>query len=260
MMLVAITRGVSPSINRCELTDLERVPIDLEMARQQHRRYEAALESLGVEVRPLAAEAELPDSVFVEDTAVVLDECAVITRPGAASRRPETASIAHALAPHRNLFHVRAPGTLDGGDVLCLGKRVYVGLSMRSNQSGVDQLQAFLVRYGYAVAAIRLAGCLHLKSAVTQVAADTLLINPACTPKAHFSGMKFIEVDPAEPRAANALMIAERVIYQPAFPKTCRRLEQSGMQVMLVDGSELGKAEGGLTCCSLIFKAEAGCM
>jgi len=254
-MLIAITRRVSPAINQCELTNLERVPIDLETARRQHRQYESVLASLGVEVRSLPAEADLPDSVFVEDTAVILDECAVLTRSGAGSRRPEVESIASALAPYRKLFFIGAPGTLDGGDVLVVGKNVYVGLSTRSNQPAIEQLQDFLASYGYHVHGVRVTGCLHLKSALTQVAAQTLLVNPAWVGLDHFSGMQFIEVDPSEPYAANALRIGEVVIYQPAYPKTRQRLEQAGIRVVLVDESELGKAEGALTCCSLIFSS-----
>jgi dimethylargininase len=253
-MFIAITRGVSPSINECELTHLGRVAIDLDIARRQHRQYEAALASLGVEVHALPAEPDLPDSVFVEDTAVVLDECAIITRPGAASRRAETASIARALAPYRKLLYIQPPGLIDGGDVLCVGWRVYVGLSTRSNGNALEQMQALLGPYGYSVQGVPVAACLHLKTAVTQVAADTLLISPAWVAKERFSDVQFIEVDPSEPFASNGLMVGEAVLYQPAYPRTRERLEQAGIKTVLVDASELGKAEAALTCCSLIFK------
>ncbi len=252
-MLIAITRAVSPSINHCELTHLGRTPINFETARRQHHQYETLLESLGVEVHSLSADPDLPDSAFVEDTAIVLDECAIITRPGAESRRPETAPIARALAPYRNLVHIQPPGIIDGGDVLRVDKRLYVGLSTRSNQSAIDQMQAALAPYGYAVKGIEIANCLHLKTAVTQVATNTLLINPAWVDKSHFPSMNFIEVDPAEPFAANTLLIGDTVVYQPAYPKTRQRLEEAGLRLALVDASELGKAEGALTCCSLVF-------
>ena len=253
-MLIAITRLVSPAIDRCELTHLERIPVDLERARLQHHAYEETLRGLGVEVHSLPEEPHLPDSVFVEDTAVVLDECALLTRPGADSRQPETESIARALAPYRKLFNIQAPGTLDGGDVLTVGKTIFVGLSCRSNQAAIDQMQAFLKPYGYTVKGIRVTGCLHLKSAVTQVAASTLLVNPAWVDKVNFPGMKFIEIDPSEQYAANALMVGGTVLYQPAYPKTQARLEAAGIYPILVDESELGKAEGALTCCALIFQ------
>ena len=252
-MLIAILRAVSPAIDRCELTHLARLPIDLETARGQHDRYADVLRSLGVEVHLLPAETGLPDSVFVEDAAVVLDECALITRPGAASRRSETKSIAEALAPYRQLFVIRSPGTLDGGDVLTVGKDIHVGLSTRSNRPAIQQMQALLAPYGYTLRGVKVLGCLHLKSAVTQVAVDTLLVNPEWVEKSSFPGMQVIEVDPSEPYAANALWIGGVVLYQPAFPKTRERLERAGIHLSLVDESELGKAEGALTCCSLRF-------
>jgi dimethylargininase len=252
--LIAITRPVSPSIDRCELTNLGRIPIDLPRAIAQHHNYEETLKSLGVEVFPLPAAPHLPDAVFVEDAAVVLDECAIITRPGADSRKPETGSVAQALAAYRILYTIQAPGTLDGGDVLVAGRSIWVGLSTRSNQPTIDQIQTYLRPYSYAVRGVAVYGCLHLKSAVTRLAEDTLLINPAWVDKADFQGMRFIEVDPSEPYAANALLVGETVLYQPAFPKTRLRLEAAGIHPLLVDQSELAKAEGALTCCSLIFE------
>ena len=253
-MFIAITRPVSRSIADCELTHHERKPIELENARLQHHANEQTLRSLGVEVVSLPEEPRLPGAVFVEDAAVVLDECAIITRPGADSRKPETESIARALAPYRKLFPIQSPGTVDGGDVLVVGKAVFVGLSGRSNRPAIDQMQIMLAPYGYSVHGVTVSGCLHLKSAVTQAAQDTLLINPAWADKANFTGMKFIEVDPSEPYAANALLIGKAVLYQPAYPKTLARLEAAGIHPVIVDQSELAKAEGALTCCSLIFR------
>ena len=254
IMLIAITRRLSRSISNCELTHLERIPIDFERACRQHQGYEQTLRGLGVEVHSLPEEPELPDSVFVEDTAIVLDECALLTRPGAASRRPETESIARALAPYRKQFTIQAPGTLDGGDVLVVGRTIFVGLSSRSNQAAIDQVQELLAPYDYTVKGVQVTGCLHLKSAVTQVGADMLLVNPAWIDKAHFPGMKIIEIDPSEAYAANALLVGGTVITQPAYPKTQARLEAAGIHPVLVDESELGKAEGALTCCSLLFR------
>jgi dimethylargininase len=252
-MLIAITRQVSPAINQCELTNLERSPIDLVRARSQHHNYEEALRGLHVTVQSLPEEPSLPDSVFVEDAAVVLDECAILTRPGAESRQPEVESIAMALAPYRRLYPVKAPGTLDGGDVLAVGKTIFVGISSRSNQAAIDQMAAFLNPYGYSIKGIQVTGCLHLKSAVTLVSDDTLLINPAWADNANFHGMNFIEIDSSEKYAANALLVGDSLLYQPAYPRTLERLEAQGIHPVLVDESELGKAEGALTCCSLIF-------
>jgi dimethylargininase len=253
-MLLAITRQISPRFNECELTHLDRQPIDLNLARAQHREYEAALRELGCEVISLPPETALPDSVFVEDVALVFDEVAIITRPGADSRKPEVESIARAVRPYRMLCTIEAPGTLDGGDVLCVGKIVYIGLSSRSNRSAVVQTQTFLAPYGYTVKGVEVTGCLHLKSAVTQVSEDTLLINPAWVDRSIFGAMKFIEVDESEPSAANAVWIDDMVIYPSGYPKTQQRLEEAGLRLRIIDATEVSKAEGAVTCCSLIFE------
>lgn len=252
-MFIAITREVCARITECELTHLAREPINLERARAQHHQYEELLAELGCKLIRLPAEQELPDSVFVEDAALVLDEIAVITRPGAVSRRAETASIAAALMPYRKLVYIETPGTLDGGDVLRVNKTLYVGLSARSNPEGIEQLRRILAAFGYSVTAVELHDCLHLKSAVTQVADSMLLINRAWLDARVFVSWKLIEVDPSEPFAANSLLIGNTVIYPEAFPKTRKRLEAKGIKVRTVDASELAKAEGGVTCCSLIF-------
>lgn len=255
-MFTAITRAVSRSILNCELTHLERVPIDLERARLQHQVYEETLRTLGVKVHQLPEEPDLPDSVFVEDTAIILDECAILTRPGADSRKAEVESMARALKPYRKLFPVQAPGTVDGGDVLVVGKRIWIGLTTRSNNSAIKQIQAFLKPHGYSVQGVPVSGCLHLKSAICQATEKTLLINPAWVQKSDFPGLDLIDIDPSEPAAANILRVGEQVIYQPVFPRTLELLQGCGINPVFVDASELAKAEGALTCCSLIFKTE----
>ena len=252
-MRIAITRPVSASIGRCELTHLDRQPIDVDRARAQHHRYEQALAALGCRVERLPEEPELPDAVFVEDAAVVLDELAILARPGAASRRPETRTVARALEPYRRLVPIRAPGTLDGGDVLRVGRTLYVGLSGRSNRAAIEQMRATLAPLGYAVQGVAVDGCLHLKSAVTQVAADTLLVNRGWLDVSAFGDLRLVDVDPGEPAAANALRIEGTVIYAAAYPRTRKRLEERGIGVHAVDVSELAKAEGAVTCCSLIL-------
>jgi dimethylargininase len=254
-MLIAITREVSPAIANCELTHLEREPIDAACASAQHQEYESCLEQLGCQVQRLPVEPTLPDSVFVEDAAIVVEEIAVITRPGAASRRPEVVSVALALEAYRQLGFIESPGTLDGGDVLRLGKKLFVGLTQRTNQAGIQQLATLLAPFGYEVRAVPIADCLHLKTAVTQVSDDTLLINQDWIDASMFTGWKLIDVDAAEPFAANALLIGGAVIYPTSFPATRAKLERHKINVLPVDVSELGKAEGGVTCCSLIFSA-----
>jgi dimethylargininase len=255
-MLIALTRAVSPSINQCELTHLAREPIDFERAQAQHEAYQAALAAHGCRVIPLPAEPSMPDAVFVEDTALVLDEIAIITRLGTESRRAEISSVAEALRPYRKLASIEAPGTLDGGDVLRVGKQIYVGLSQRSNAAGIEQLRRLVTPLGYTVTALEVRGCLHLKTAVTQVAPETLLINRNLIDPAPFEQYQLVDVAADEPLAGNALWLNGTVIYPAEHKNTRQALEALGVTVEPVPAAELAKAEGGVTCCSLIFEAD----
>lgn len=252
-MITAITRGISPRFNECEITHIERTPIDLDVARAQHNEYVHALEAAGCKVVELPEERDLPDSVFVEDIAFILPEAAVITRPGADSRKPETESIIRALSPYRELLHVTAPATVDGGDVLVLGKTIFVGLSTRSNATAIEQLQNLLGGLGYSVIGAEMTDCLHLKTAVTKVDDKTLLINKNWVSPNYFTGYELIEVDSSEPFAANCLPVNDRIIFPTAFPKTRAKLEARGYKILAVAVDELAKAEGAVTCCSLII-------
>ena len=254
--LVALTRDVSPSIVSCELTHLAREPIDVGRARAQHADYERALEKLGCKIRRLPAGDDMPDSVFIEDVAVVFDEIAVITRPGAVSRRPEIPEVAQVLSHHRAIAQIVAPGTLDGGDVLVAGRSVYVGQTCRSNDAGIGQLRAAIASYGYAVRPATVQGCLHLKSAITALDDRTLLANRRWIDEKDFSSFELMEVDPAEPMAANIVRVGNGHLYAAAFPRTLERLEKRGYAVTAVDVSEIAKAEGAVTCCSVIFRGE----
>ena len=252
-MPIAITREVSPSLGACELSFVPRTPIDVTLAATQHRGYQRALASMGCKVLVLDAESELPDAVFVEDVAVVLDEVAVMTRPGAESRRGEGASVAALLQRYRPLRAIEAPGTLDGGDVLRIGRTLYVGQSARSNAEGVAQLQALIAEFGYQVRAVPIHGCLHLKSSVTALSDDTVLLQPAWVDRAAFDGYRIIEVDPSEEHAANVVRVGDEVLMPACFPLTRQRIVDAGIAVTTVDVSELQKAEGAVTCCSLLL-------
>jgi dimethylargininase len=251
--LLALTRDISPAIEHCELTHLERTTIDLARARAEHNEYEAALRALSYEVRRLPAGPDMPDSVFIEDTAVVLDELAVIMRPGAESRRVETATVAEAVRTYRPVAAVLAPGTLDGGDVLRIGRRLFVGGGYRSNDAGIKQLGSIVGSQGYSVEAVPFQGCLHLKSAASLVANDLVLINPAWVDAERFQPLRTIDVDPSEPYAANALLIDGAIVYPAEHVRTRKRLEAAGLTVHSVPAGELAKAEGGVTCCSLLL-------
>ena len=252
-MHIAITREVTSAIERCELTHLTRRAIDVEKARAEHHAYEQRLREAGYRLERLSAGAGMPDSLFVEDIAVVFGEVAIITRPGAVSRRAETAAVAEALRAHRPIRFIDPPGTIDGGDVLTLGTRVFVGESSRTNRAAIAQMASILAPHGYAVLGVAVRGALHLKSAVTAIADDTLLINRDWAPADCFRPFHLIDVDPAEPMAANALRLHDRVIYPTLFPRTRARLDDRGIRVVGVDVGEIAKAEGAVTCCSLVF-------
>lgn len=241
-------------MNHCELTHLSRVGIDVALAEAQHGKYERALESLGCAVHRIASDATMPDAVFVEDTALVFDEIAVLTRPGAPSRQGEVRGVRDALHAYRTLASIDAPGTMDGGDVLVMGRSVFVGASGRTNHEGIDQLRRHLAPYGYTVAAVPVTGCLHLKSAVTALSDNHLLVNPRWLDASAVDRYEHIAIDPEEPHAANVVRVGARLLYPDSFPRTCERLIKRGFEVTTVNVSELQKAEGAVTCCSLVFR------
>lgn len=254
MRRIAITRGVSATINDCELTHVARTPIDVALAREQHSAYESCLASLGCEIRRIPADDRYPDAVFIEDTAIVLDELAVMTRPGAESRRGELNAVAAILGEYRTLVRIEAPATIDGGDVLQLDEVLYVGRTRRTTDEGIAQLRELIAPFGYRVVSIDVDGCLHLKSAVTRVGADVLLMNRRWVSPSIFDGWRIIDVDDTEPAAANALRIGESVIFPEELTRTRRKLEAEGIEVIAVPAGELAKAEGGVTCCSVIVQ------
>jgi dimethylargininase len=252
--MLAYVRELSPRLERCELSFLGRSPIDGAQARRQHAAYVGALESLGCRLAWLPALPEHPDGVFVEDTAVSVPEITVITRPGAASRRNEVESVATTLAAQTRLARVREPGTLEGGDVLRIGRALYVGMSARSNPDGIAQLAAALAAFSYSVQGVPMQGCLHLKSAVTCIAPDTVLVNPQWVDPALFGLRNVIEVAPSEPFGANTLTVSGVTLVSADYPLTQQALEAAGVRTRALEVSELHKAEAALTCMSLIFE------
>jgi dimethylargininase len=249
----AFVREPSKRLAQCELSYLTREPIDLARAQRQHAHYVTELARLGCRIEWLPGLPEQADGVFVEDTAVLVPEVGVITRPGAASRRAEVHSVAAALARHLALVHVAAPATLESGDVLRVGRAFYVGASARSNAAGVAQLRAALAPFGYTVESIPLHDCLHLKSAVTFIPPATLLVNPAWVEVARLPQAQLIEVAPGEPFGANTLTVMGVTLVSADYPRTRERLEAAGIATRALEVSELHKAEAALTCLSLIL-------
>jgi dimethylargininase len=252
--LTALTRAVSPTLDACELTWHPRERIDITKAIEQHDAYERALAELGLHVISLPAEPDLPDATFVEDPLVVVDEIAIVARMGAASRRPESESLAAAIAPFRPVRHLREPATLEGGDVMRIGRDVFVGLSSRTNEAGITQLTAELEPLGYRVHSIAVLGCLHLKSACCSLGDGMILANPAWLDLTPLHEFEIVSVANTEPAAANVLRIADTLLMPASFPRTEKILRARGFNIKTVDISELIKAEAAVTCSSVIFE------
>ncbi len=250
----AYVRALSPRLAECELTHLSAQPIDVARAERQHTAYARALTDAGFELRWLPPLPDAPDGVFVEDTALILGEHVIITRPGAASRAAEAASTADGLAESFTL-HRLAAGTLDGGDVLRIGRTLYVGRSARTSDDGIAALADAAAPLGYDVVPVAATGCLHLKSAVTFAGTDgagvaVLLYYPDWISPAPFADVEPVAV--TEPEAANALRAGATLLVSAAAPRAAGMLRGRGFDVVALDVSELHKAEAGLTCMSLI--------
>jgi dimethylargininase len=254
-MLIALTRDVSHRIAECELTFIDRQPIDFLRAVQQHSEYRQLLRDLGAVVIDLPRDDRCPDCCFLEDTALVLDEIAVITRPGTETRLQEVDGVAPTVMKYRNVVRIDAPGTLEGGDILRMGRNLFVGLSARTNQHGIAQLRNAVQTYGYIVIAVELKGALHLKSVCTALDDNTVLADRRLFDTSAFSEYRMIEVPAAEPSAANVLRINGAICMHAAFHQTAELLQTHGFEVRTVDVSEFLKAEAALTCMSIPFYA-----
>jgi dimethylargininase len=237
----------------CLLTFVERSAIDCERALQQHAAYCDALRDCGAEVRRLDVNRDLPDSAFIEDTAVVLDEVALIARPAAAARRDETVAIEMELRKYREIERVTAPATLEGGDVLQVGRVLLVGGSSRTSPAGAAALEAVARRFGYTVRTVPVRGCLHLKTACTALPDCRLLINPAWIDVAAVRSFEVVTVPAAEPFGANILCLGNRVLAAAEHAETADRIRDLGFDVRTVPLDEFAKAEGGVTCLSLLL-------
>jgi dimethylargininase len=251
--LIALTRAVSPTLESCELTWLARERIDIDRAIAQHDAYEQSLAELGLRVLSLPAEPDLPDATFVEDPLVVVDEIAIVTRMGAPSRRAESESLARAISAFRSVRHLHEPATLEGGDVMRIGRDVFVGLSRRTNEAGIAQLRAELEPFGYRVEAVEVLGCLHLKSACCSLGDGKILANTTWLNPAPFHDYDIVAVAEDEPGAANVLLIGDTILMPASFPNTEAILRREGFNIKTIDISELIKAEAAITCSSVIF-------
>jgi dimethylargininase len=223
-------------------------------AREQHEAYRRLISEAGYEVHLLAADDRYPDSVFVEDTAVVIDGLAVVTRPGAEARRGEIVDVALALGTHLPLARVEAPGTVDGGDVMLLGNTLWVGLSARTNRQGADQLRDHGATRGVTTVAVPVSEVLHFKSAVLPVGSETVVVTPGTVDESLLGDLRIVPEDDGERHRFSALPLADgRVLVTESAPKTARALSTLGFEVHPVDVSEIQAADGGLTCMSILY-------
>lgn len=253
--LRALVRRPSPLMAQaCELTHLKRSTINPVVAEHQFDGYVTALGELGAAVTTLAPLAGHADCAFVEDTLLCLPDLLIVCRPGASSRQGEPASTLAAMPKDRPRRAIVAPASLEGGDVLWIGRTLYVGLTTRSNAAGIDQLRAIASPLGYQVIAVPVAGSLHLKTACTALAADVLVINPAWVDPRFFQEARLIEAAPDEPFAGNTLSIGDTVLVATAHPKTAARIAAAGFKTRAVALSEFAKAEAGLTCLSVVWR------
>ncbi len=250
--MLALTHVPSPRMECCQLTYVARAPIDHDLALRQHEEYCRTLRACGARVQALTANRDLPDCAFIEDTAVVLDEVAVLASMGTASRRAEPAGVEPELRKLRPVHRVEAPATLEGGDVLRVGRTLLVGLSCRTNAAGVAALAAVAGRHGYAVRAVPVHGCLHLKTACTALDDRRLLVNPAWLDVGELRGFELARVPGEEPWGANVARVGGAVCLAAAHVRTADLVRGLGFDVRAVDLSEFAKSEGGVTCLSIL--------
>lgn len=255
--IIAITNAPSPLLSQCELTHLDRTPIDYATAVRQHEGYQAMLRACGAEVVALHVNEDHPDGVFIEDTAIVLDEIAVLMSMGAASRRREPLAIEPALRKYRPVETIVLPATIDGGDVARVGRTLLVGESSRTNALGAETLARIVRHHGYEVIRVPVTGCLHLKSACTPLPDGRLLVNPAWIDVRLLAGFELVSVPAEEPSAADVALVGDQVCMAVEHPRTARLIESLGFSVHTTALSEFAKAEGAVTCLSLIFTAQA---
>ena len=256
MIKTAIVRP--PSANFAEgLTTVDLGAPDYHRAIGQHEAYCEALQRCGLELLRLDADPAHPDSTFVEDTAVLLKECAILTRPGAPSRLAEVLSIRNVLTQHLPQLHsIEAPGTLDGGDVCEAGNHFFIGISDRTNQTGAQQLASLLASYGYSSDFVDIRGVpgiLHLKSGLACLDENRLAIIPALTRHQSFAGYELVEVDSAEQYAANCIRVNQHMLVASGYPLFEAHLRELGYETVSLDMTEFQKMDGGLSCLSLRF-------
>jgi len=247
----ALVRNVPNTYDHCVTKQQEK--IDVTLAKQQHADYCNALEKIGLQLIRLEADDSLPDCCFVEDTAIAVDDIAIITNPGAISRRAEVAAVEKEISKYKTIHRIDAPATIDGGDVLQIGKKIFIGLSERTTQEAIDQVQEIVRSKGFEVIGVPIHHTLHLKSVATALTDSQIILNAAHFDEALFSGLRKIIVPEQEHYAANCLAVNETIFIPSGFPVTKSLIEGAGFSTVELENSEFKKGDGALTCLSILF-------
>lgn len=250
----AITRGVSSKLSSCELTYRTREEIDPEKAASQLDRYCELLRGWDVDLLTIPGSDSYPDCCFVQDTAIVLDEVGIIASMGASARRGEVSEVERVVSQFRKVRHIFLPATLDGGDVVQIGKRLYVGLSSRTNGRGIEALSRIVDPLGYIVVPVSVSGSLHLTTGCGVVDDETVLLNPRWLDASAFRGLRQLHVPEEEPWAANTIRVDSAVCLEEKAPRTIELVQPYAGIIETLDISEFRKAEGSLSCLSIIFR------
>lgn len=249
----AIVRDIPNSYQQCVVGFHDKPQINVDLAKQQHQAYCKTLEQLGLKIIRIPADNTLPDCCFTEDTAIVFGDTAIITSPGTASRVAETVEMEKTLTPLKKIFYISPPGTIDGGDVLKIDKKVYIGISARTNEHAIKQVAAIINPKGFEVIGVKIRNILHLKSAVTYVGNGCVLLAEGYVDESAFSEYDKIIVPKEEGYCANCLVVNGKVLLPKGFPKTKSLVEAKGFSVIELEMTEIEKAEGALTCLSVII-------
>lgn len=249
----AIVREIANTYNNCVVTFSDTPLIDVSLAKQQHNNYCNVLSQVGVDITKLEADDNLPDCCFVEDTAIIIEDIAIITYLGTESRVNETYEIEKSLKNYKKIYHINLPGTIEGGDVLKIDKKIYVGISQRTNIEGINQLALIVKDKGYEVIGVNIWDTLHLKSACTYLGNNVVIFSQGHFDESIFSSYDTIIVPKEEEYCANTLTINGQVLIPKGFPITKGLITIKGFSVIELEMTEIQKAEGALTCLSLLF-------
>jgi dimethylargininase len=249
----AIVRNIPNSFPQCITAFSGKSPIDVILAQQQHELYCKTLVELGLKLVRIEADNSLPDCCFTEDAAIVTDVLGIISLPGTESRHAEIIEMEKALTSFKKIRHIAAPATIEGGDVLKIGKKLFIGNSARTNDEGIKQVANMVSELGYEVIPVKIRNTLHLKTVCTYLGNNCIIYADGHFDENIFAEYDKIIVPATESYCANTLVVNGKVLIPKGFPLTRSLIEKKGFSVIELDMSEIEKADGALTCLSVIF-------